>query len=78
MQHQIELEKTDHLTILSAPYRAGPKARGFEKQKINEMLVRDVVEPAQTEWASPTVLVRKKDVTLHFWRLSEVHYSGNP
>lgn len=50
----------------SAPYRAGEKAREFEKIEIVKMLHMNVIEPAQLHWAWQIVFVSKKDGSLNF------------
>lgn len=81
VQHRIEPEKTDSHPIKSAPYQAGSKAKKLEKQEIDRMLTVYVIEPAQTKWASPIVLVQKKDGTLRFLvdysRLNAVMVQGS-
>lgn len=64
VQHRTELEKTNNSLIYSSLSRAGPKTREFKKQEINQMFAMDVIEPAQTKWASPIYLVQMKDRTL--------------
>lgn len=41
-----------------------PEDKRVENQKIDRMLVTDVIEPVQTELASPNVFVPKKDGAL--------------
>lgn len=67
VKHRIELYNTDSLSIQSASFLAGLR-REFGKQEIRRMrmLAREVIEPYQRKWASPTVFVSKKDCTLHF------------
>lgn len=48
------------------PYRVSPKEREAIKNQVDEMLGDDVIQPSQSAWASPVVLVRKKDNTLRF------------
>lgn len=52
--------------IHSASYQAGPWAQEFVKHEIDIMLAMNIIERAQTEWASPIVYAHKKDVTLQF------------
>lgn len=65
-KHRIELNDRNTAPVHSTPYRAGPKTRGFERVKIDKMLVGNIIEPAQTEWASPIVFAPKEDGTLRF------------
>ena len=64
-EHRIDL-KPGTKPIHMHPYRAGPKAREFMEEQINTQLKTGVIEPAQSEWASPVVLAPKKDGTLRF------------
>jgi len=52
--------------IASAPYRAGPKAPRAESAEVERMLRMGAIEPAQSAWDSPVVLVPKPDGTLRF------------
>lgn len=63
---QIELMSSSKKTVYSVPHRADSHALEFEKHEINELLVMDVIEATQTEWAPPDVFVPKKDGTLWF------------
>ena len=64
-EHHIDLIPGSR-PITQQPYRAGPKAREFEQEQIDRMLRDNVIEPSQSAWASPVVLVPKKDGTLRF------------
>ena len=64
-KHRIQL-KNDALPVHAQPYRAGPSAREFEHLEVNKMLEHNVIEPAQSEWASPVVIAPKKDGSLRF------------
>ena len=64
-EHHIELVP-DARPIASHPYRAGPKAREVEQKEVERMLQAGVIEPAQSAWASPVVLVPKPDGSLRF------------
>lgn len=65
-KHLIKLTGEKTQPIRSAPYRDGPKTREFEEAEIDKMLLQEVIEPAQTEWATPIAFASKKDGSLHF------------
>lgn len=55
----------------SAPIRQPPRRQPFgkreiERQEIEKMLGKGVIEPSNSPWASPIVLVTKKDGTTRF------------
>ena len=52
--------------IPSMPYRKGPDMRDMVAKEVNKMLNAGVIVPTSTEWASPVVLVPKKDGSLRF------------
>ena len=65
VEHHIDLSPGTR-PMAQAPYRAGPKAREIEQMEVNRMLDAGVIEPAQSAWASPVVLVPKPDGSLRF------------
>ena len=52
------------------PYRQGPVMRTRAEAEIRKMGVAGVIEPATSKWASPIVLLPKKDGCPRFF----VHY----
>lgn len=50
--------------LLSFPLPAESKARNFEKAGIENLLLINVIEPAQTEWGSSIVLTAKSEKTI--------------
>ncbi len=48
------------------PRRLPITKQEIEKEEVQKMLDRGVIEPYQSSWASPAVLVTKKDGTTHF------------
>ena len=64
-EHRIEL--TDGTKpIRNMGYRQGPATRTKAEHEIRKMLDAGVIELATSEWASPIVLVPKKDGSLRF------------
>ena len=64
-QHYIDLLPGSR-PVAQQPYRAGPKARELEQREVEKMLQAGVIEPSQSAWASPVVMVPKPDGTLRF------------
>ena len=64
-EHRIEL--TDGTKpIRSMPYQQGPATRTKAEHEIRKMLDAGFIKPATSKWASPIVLVPKKDGSLRF------------
>lgn len=53
-------------SIRQPPRRQPFGKRDIEKQEIEKMLEKGVIEPSNSPWASPIVLVAKKDGTTRF------------
>lgn len=64
-KHRIDL-MSGSTPVHSAPYRAGPKVREFQRTKINRMFEQEVLESVTTEWAAPIVFAPKKDGIMRF------------
>ena len=47
-----------------APYRIPQALQGQVRQELDEMLAHGIIERSTSDWASPLVIVRKKDSTL--------------
>ena len=63
-QHSIRLTKDEPIrqTTCRVPARLVPELR----KEVEEMLRMGVIEPSDSEWCSPVILVPKKDEDLHF------------
>ena len=59
VQHVIDTG--DSLPIRQRPYRVGPATQKEINSQIEEMLANDVIQPSVSPWASPVILVTKKD-----------------
>ena len=63
LEHTIET----HGPPLRQPYRRqNPAVRRKEMAQVQQMLASDVIRPSNSPWASPVVMVRKKDGSLRF------------
>ena len=60
--HNVQL--TDRKPVRLAPYRLPHAYRELVRKEIDEMLEAGVIEPSNSEWAAPIVLVDKKDGTM--------------
>ena len=65
IEHRIDLEPGTK-PICPMSYRQGPTMRDKAAAELRKMLDAGVIEPATSEWASPIVLVPKKDGSLRF------------
>ena len=63
----VEREIHTHGPPIHQPYhRQNPEVCGQEQEQLKEMLDQGVVRPSSSPRASPVVMVKKKDGTLHF------------
>ena len=63
LEHTIET----HGPPLRQPYRRqNPAVRREEMAQVQQMLASDIIHPSNSLWASPVVMVRKKDGSLRF------------
>ena len=63
LEHTIET----HGPLLRQPYRRqNPAVRREEMAQVQQMLASNVIRPSKSLWASPVVMVRKKDGSLRF------------
>ena len=56
----------NHLPIRQAPRRTPFTLRKKVEEMVNDMLEKEVIQPSQSPWASPVVLVTKKDGSARF------------
>ncbi|UYV60360.1 K02A2.6-like [Cordylochernes scorpioides] len=62
----------DSAPIRRMPYRVSPAERRIIQNEVDKMIEADVIQPSESPWASPVVLVKKKDGS---WRFC-VDYRG--
>ena len=63
---QHEIETGDALPIRQKVRRLPLAQQSIATEEINKMLDNDVIEPSDSPWAAPIVLVRKKDGSMRF------------
>ena len=56
----------DAVPIKQNPYRVNPHKLEFLKKELDYMLTNDIIEPNQSDWSSPCLLVPKNDGTYRF------------
>ncbi|UYV63976.1 hypothetical protein LAZ67_2006231, partial [Cordylochernes scorpioides] len=56
----------DHLPTKQRPYRVAPAERQIIQEEVNKMEEIGIIQPSASPWASPVVLVRKKDGSWRF------------
>src|ERR1043165_6966469 len=64
MQHRIYTENVP--PIFQRPYEMSPKENEIIRKELDKMIEQGVIKPSQSPWASPVVLVRKKDGKIRF------------
>lgn len=56
----------DHSPISQRAYRVSPSERRIISEEVSKMLGRGVIQPSESPWSSPVVLVKKKDGNWRF------------
>ena len=64
MQHEVRTDGA--YPIRQRVRRTAPAQREETRKLIEEMLHKDIIQPSSSPWASPVVLVRKKDGSARF------------
>ena len=64
VQHQIHTGQ--HPPIKQRPRREPLGMQGAVKEELEKMLSKGIIEPSNSAWASPIVLVRKRDGSIRF------------
>ena len=64
VKHRIDTG--DHQPIRQRPYRVSDTQRGIIEEHVTDMLNRGIIQPSVSPWASPIMLVKKKDGTDRF------------
>jgi len=64
VKHQIDTGTSPPIHI--PKYRTSHKERPIVEEHVKDMLDKNVIEPSRSPWASPIVLVPKKDGTIRF------------
>ena len=65
VKHRIIVDK-DTQPIHQAPYRVSPAQREIIQKQVTEMVEDGIIQPSDSPWASPIILVRKKNGAWRF------------
>ena len=60
------IDTGDAQPVAKNPYRCSLKERQIIEEQISEMIAEGIIEPIVSEWASPVVIVSKRDGTMRF------------
>ena len=60
------IDTGEALPVNQPPYRAGYKERQVIEDQVKDLLDRKLIQPSSSPWASPVVLVNKKDGSVRF------------
>lgn len=60
------IETGSHSPLRQRPYRVSAAERRIIEEQVDDMLHRGVIRPSNSPWASPVVLVKKKDGSIRF------------
>ena len=63
---KVKIDTGDHPPVKQNPYRLPFSQRQTVQDQINDMLKAGIIEPSRSPWASPIVIVSKKDGTKRF------------
>ena len=58
-EHQLEL--TDYTPIRQRSYKTDFKSQEIIDETVEKLLKSGIIEPSNSEWSSPVILVKKKD-----------------
>jgi len=64
IEHKIEV--TENKPVKCRPYRVSQNEREIIDSQIQEMVDCGIIRPCHSPWASPVVLVKKKDGSTRF------------
>ena len=63
-KHKIDVQ--DHEPIKQRYYHVSPKVREYMYEEIDKMLEEDVIEPSNSDWSNPVVMIKKPNGKYRF------------
>ncbi|UYV66538.1 hypothetical protein LAZ67_4002004, partial [Cordylochernes scorpioides] len=61
-----KIDTSDYPPVRQRPYRVSPAERRVIQSEVEKMMETKIIRPLSSPWASPVILVRKKDGSLRF------------
>ncbi|UYV72318.1 hypothetical protein LAZ67_9002614 [Cordylochernes scorpioides] len=61
-----KIDTSDYPPVRQRPYRVSPAQRRVIQSEVEKMMETKIIRPSSSPWASPVILVRKKDGSLRF------------
>ncbi|UYV72153.1 hypothetical protein LAZ67_9001970 [Cordylochernes scorpioides] len=61
-----KIDTSDYPPVRQRPYRVSPAERRVIQSEVEKMMETKIIRPSSSPWASPVILVRKKDGSLRF------------
>ena len=64
--HKLKLKQPDERPFKARPYRTSPQQRNIMDRELSKLLEQGVIQPSDSPWCAPVVLVKKGDLSWRF------------
>ncbi|GAV06107.1 hypothetical protein RvY_16139 [Ramazzottius varieornatus] len=63
---KMKMDTKDAVPIFKYPYRTSQQEKEIVRAEVKDMLAKGLIQPSQSPWVSPVLLVKKKDGSVRF------------